>query len=134
MTEYLKDFFDYIIQLQQLGYSIHSIADDECGNYFVNFSVTSVSRGFAFGGIFYSIVLTSDGKISVEKKYGEYIHSFPYYDSLQIAFDVIKKDIQDEHKKREDRERKEVIAKLTPRERELLGIKMTQEFIDNNGV
>ena len=119
------ELFDALIKLQHYGYGIYSVEKDESGNYFIKFAFADVCSGLAFGGIKYEIhfYLTSR-KYLLQRltrnrdNNGFFQKSF----SFDEAIDLIIADIQKIEEEEKQKERQKILDKLTPREREVLGV------------
>ena len=123
----LTQFFDASIKLQQYGYNIYSIdADDK--TYSVTFAYASVCSGLAFGGVQYVIQFYKGStqpifahKIVVRQlRMNAEITSTVH--SIDEAVDFIIADIQKIEEEEKQKERQKILDKLTPREREVLGV------------
>jgi hypothetical protein len=126
----LTQFFDASIKLQEYGYKIHSIEQVIDGKYyFVRFAYTDVCYGLAFGGIQYEIQFYkgSTQPILVHKMVAKKLKlefdSSEEVSNIDEAVDFIITDIQKLEEELKEEERQKVLAKLTPKEREILGIK-----------
>jgi hypothetical protein len=124
----LTQFFDALIKLQEYGYKILSISEDEYKNYFVRFSYADVCSGLAFGGVQYEMEFSKDssqpvflhkmvaGQLRVDFEPSKEVSN------IDEAVDFIIADIQKLQEEVKEGERQRVLAKLTQRERELLGV------------
>lgn len=123
----LTQFFDASIKLQKYGYKIHYIdADDK--TYFVRFSYADVCSGLAFGGVQYDIEFYKGStqpifahKMVVRQLRIDFETTYKVH-SIDEAVDFIIADIQKLEEQLKEEERQRVLAKLTQRERELLGV------------
>ena len=125
----LTQFFDALIKLQNYGYTIYSIEEDD-ETYYVIFAYAHVCSGLAFGGIQYEIqfykgstqpvfthkMVVKKLRMNTETSYTCKVHS------IDEAFDFIIADIQKLEEEEKEKERQRVLAKLTQKERELLGV------------
>lgn len=120
----LTQFFDALIKLQKYGYKIHHIEEDEYKNRFVRFAYADVCSGLAF------YVMTFDHN-SFQPKYVEKyvtkqmelcLDTTEQVSNIDEAVDFIIADIQKLEEEVKEKERQKVLAKLTQRERELLGV------------
>jgi hypothetical protein len=125
----LTQFFDASIKLQKYGYKIHSIEQDtDCKYYFIRFAYADVCFGLAFGGVQYEIQFYKGStqpifahKIVVRQlRMNAEITSTVH--SIDEAVDFIIADIQEIEAEEMKKERQKILDKLTPREREVLGI------------
>jgi hypothetical protein len=122
----LTQFFDALIKLQTYGYSIYSIAENKY-NYFVRFTA-DVCSGLAVGGVQYEVEFSKDSSQPV------FLHKMvarrlrmdfelsKEVSNIDEAVDFIIADIQKLQEEVKEGERQKVLAKLTQRERELLGV------------
>jgi hypothetical protein len=125
----LTQFFDALIKLQEYGYKIDSIKQVTDGKYyFVRFAYAHVCSGLAFGGIQYEIQFykgytqpISVYKMAAKKLKLEF-DSSEEVSNIDEAVDFIIADIQKLEEELKEQERQKVLAKLTQRERELLGV------------
>jgi len=125
----LTQFFDASIKLEKYGYKIHSIEQDtDCKYYFVRFAYADVCSGFAFGGVQYKIQFYKGDtqpilvhKIVVKKLKLEF-DSSEEVSNIDEAVDFIITDIQEIEAEEMKKERQKILEKLTPREREVLGV------------
>ena len=123
----LTQFFDASIKLQKYGYKIHSIdADDK--TYGVTFAYAHVCSGLAFGGVQYEIEFYKGStqpifahKMVVRQLRIDFETTHKVH-SIDEAVDFIIADIQKLEEQLKEEERQRVLAKLTQRERELLGV------------
>jgi hypothetical protein len=123
----LTQFFDASIKLQKYEYKIHSIdADDK--TYFVRFAYADVCSGLAFGGVQYDIEFYKGStqpifahKMVVRQLRIDFETTHKVH-SIDEAVDFIIADIQKLEDQLKEEERQKVLAKLTQRERELLGV------------
>lgn len=123
----LTQFFDASIELQKYGYKIHSIdANDK--TYGVTFAYAHVCSGLAFGGVQYEIEFHKGStqpifahKMVVRQLRMDFETSHKVH-SIDEAADFIIADIQRIEQEQREGERQRVLAKLTQRERELLGV------------
>jgi hypothetical protein len=123
----LTQFFDALIKLQTYGYKIHFI-DDEDKTYGVTFAYADVCSGLAFGGVQYEIQFDKGstqpvflrkmvaGQLRVDFEPSKEVSN------IDDAYDFIIADIQKLQEEVKEGERQKVLAKLTQRERELLGV------------
>jgi hypothetical protein len=125
----LTQFFDASIKLQKYGYKIHSIEQNTDGKYyFIRFAYADVCSGLAFGGVQYEIQFYNGStqpifvyKMVVRKLKLEFEPS-QEVSNIDEAVDFIIADIQKLEDQLKEEERQKVLAKLTQRERELLGV------------
>ena len=122
----LTQFFDASIKLQTYGYKIHFI-DDEDKTYGVTFAYADVCSGLAFGGVQYEIQFSkgSTQPVFLHKmvvRHLEYIVDTKEVSSIDEVFDFIIADIQKLQEEVKEGERQKVLAKLSQKERELLGV------------
>jgi hypothetical protein len=122
----LTQFFDASIKLQTYGYKIHFI-DDEDKTYGVTFAYADVCSGLAFGGVQYEIQFSkgSTQPVFLHKmvvRHLEYIVDTKEVSSIDEAVDFIIADIQKLQEEVKEGERQKVLAKLSQKERELLGV------------
>ena len=121
----LTQFFDALIKLQTYGYLIYSIAENKY-NYFVRFAYTDVCS--AFGGVQYEVEFSKDSSqpnivFKMVVRNLEYImDTTKEVSNIDEAVDFIIADIQKLQEEVKEGERQKVLAKLTQRERELLGV------------
>ena len=125
----LTQFFDASIKLQKYGYKIHSIEQDtDCKYYFVRFAYADVCSGFAFGGVQYVIdfykgstqpIFAHKMVVRQLRMNGEITRTVH---SIDEAIDFIITDIQKIEEEEKQKERQKILDKLTPREREVLGV------------
>ena len=124
----LTQFFDASIKLQKYGYLIYSIEEDEYKNRFVKFAYADVCSGLAFGGIQYEMTFGADSSqpecVSkyVRKQLELCLDITEQVFNIDEAVDFIIADIQTLEEELKEKERQKVLAKLTQRERELLGV------------
>jgi hypothetical protein len=125
----LTQFFDTLIKLQKYGYGIRSIEEDEYKNYFIKFAFDDVCSGLAFGGIQYIVSFSHESfqPVYVEKFVTEKLELClditEQFFNMDEAVDFIIADIQEIEAEEMKKERQKLLDKLTPREREILGIK-----------
>lgn len=124
----LTQFFDASIKLQKYEYKILSISEDEYKNYFVIFAYADVCSGLAFGGVQYEIEFSKDSsqpvflhKMVVRQLRMDFETTYEVH-SIDEAVDFIIADIQKLQEEVKEGERQKVLAKLSQRERELLGV------------
>ena len=123
----LTQFFDASIKLQTYGYLIYSIAENEY-NYFVRFTYADVCSGLAFGGVQYEVEFSKDSSqpnivFKMVVRNLEYImDTTKEVSNIDEAVDFIIADIQKLQEEVKEGERQKVLAKLSQRERELLGV------------
>ena len=125
----LTQFFDASIKLQEYGYKIHSIEQDtDCKYYFIRFAYADVCFGLAFGGIQYEIQFYKGStqpilvyKMVVKKMKLEFDIT-DQVSNMDEAIDLIIADIQKIEEEEKQKERQKLLDKLTPKEREILGI------------
>ena len=123
----LTQFFDASIKLQGYGYKIHYIEEDEYKNRFVRFAYADVCSGLAFGGVQYEITFGHNSfqpecvEKYVTKQLELCLDITEQVFNMDEAVDFIIADIQEIEKEQREGERQRVLAKLTQRERELLG-------------
>jgi hypothetical protein len=124
----LTQFFDASITLQEYGYKILSISEDEYKNYFVRFAYADVCSGLAFGGVQYEMEFSKDSsqpvflhKMVVRQLRMDFETTYEVH-SIDEAVDFIIADIQKLQEEVKEGERQKVLAKLSQRERELLGV------------
>jgi hypothetical protein len=123
----LTQFFDASIKLQKCGYQIHSIdADDK--SYLVRFAYADVCSRLAFGGIQYDIEFYKGStqpifahKMVVRQLRINFETTCKVH-SIDEAVDFIISDIQKIEAEEMKKERQKILDKLTPREREVLGV------------
>jgi hypothetical protein len=123
----LTQFFDALIKLQRYRYKIDYIAEDEY-NYFVRFAYADVCSSLAFGGVQYKMGFSKDSsqpdmvyKMVVRNR--EYImDTTKEVSNIDEVVDFIIADIQKLQEEVKEGERQKVLAKLSQRERELLGV------------
>jgi hypothetical protein len=122
----LTQFFDASIELQEYGYKIHFI-DDEDKTYGVTFAYADVCSGLASGGVQYEIQFSKGStqpvflhKMVVRQLRMDFELS-KEVSNIDEAVDFIIADIQKLQEEVKEGERQKVLAKLTQRERELLG-------------
>lgn len=124
----LTEFFDALIKLQKYGYKIHSIEEDEYKNRFVRFAYAHVCSGLAFGGVQYEMTFGHNSFQPecvvkfVVKQLEFWAEPTEMVSNMDEAVDFIIADIQEIEKEQREGERQRVLAKLTQRERELLGV------------
>lgn len=125
----LTQFFDASIKLQKYGYKIHSIEQDtDCKYYFIRFAYADVCFGLAFGGVQYDIEFYKGSTQPillhrmVVKKLNMNVEITRTVHSIDEAIDFIITDIQKIEEEEKQKERQKILDKLTPREREVLGI------------
>jgi hypothetical protein len=123
----LTQFFDASIKLQKYGYKIHFI-DEEDKTYAVTFAYADVCSGLAFGGVQYEIQFYKGStqpvflhKMVVRQLRMDFETS-QKVSNIDEAVDYIIADIQKLEEQLREEERQRVLAKLTQRERELLGV------------
>lgn len=123
----LTQFFDASIKLQKYGYKIHFI-DEDNKTYFVRFAYADVCSGFAFGGVQYEIQFHKGStqpifahKLVARKLKMNFELPHEVY-SIDEAVDFIIADIQKLEAEEREKERQKILNKLTPREREVLGV------------
>ena len=123
----LTQFFDASIKLQQYGYNIYSI-DAYDKTYSVTFAYASVCSGLAFGGVQYVIQFYKGStqpifahKMVVKKLKLEF-DTTEQISNIDEAVDFIIADIQKIEEEEKQKERQKILDKLTPREREVLGV------------
>ena len=123
----LTQFFDASIKLQTYGYKIHFI-DDEDKTYGVTFAYADVCSGLAFGGVQYEVEFSKDSSqpnivFKMVVRNLEYImDTTKEVSNIDEAVDFIIADIQKLQEEVKEGERQKVLAKLSQRERELLGV------------
>lgn len=124
----LTQFFDASIKLQKYEYKILSISEDEYKNYFVIFAYADVCSGLAFGGVQYEMEFSKDSsqpvflhKMVVRQLRMDFETTYEVH-SIDEAVDFIIADIQKLQEEVKEGERQKVLAKLSQRERELLGV------------
>jgi len=120
------ELFDALIKLQYYGYGIYSVEKDESGNYFIKFAFPDVCSGLAFGGIQYEIhFYPTISKYLLKKLTRNRDNNGFFQESFSIdeAVDFIIADIQEIEAEEIKKERQKILDKLTPKEREILGIK-----------
>ncbi len=124
----LTQFFDASIKLQKYEYKILSISEDEYKNYFVIFAYANVCSGLAFGGVQYEMEFSKDSsqpvflhKMVVRQLRMDFETTYEVH-SIDEAVDFIIADIQKLQEEVKEGERQKVLAKLSQRERELLGV------------
>jgi hypothetical protein len=124
----LTQFFDASIKLQKYEYKILSISEDEYKNYFVIFAYADVCSGLAFGGVQYEMEFSKDSsqpvflhKMVVRQLRMDFETTYEVH-SINEAVDFIIADIQKLQEEVKEGERQKVLAKLSQRERELLGV------------
>jgi hypothetical protein len=124
----LTQFFDALIKLQTYGYKIHFI-DDEDKTYDVTFAYADVCSSLAFGGVQYEMGFSKDSSqpyIIVNKMVARQLRMdfelSKEVSNIDEAVDFIIADIQKLQEEVKEGERQKVLAKLTQRERELLGV------------
>ena len=124
----LTQFLDASIKLQNYGYKIHFIEEDEYKNRFVRFAYSDVFSGLAFGGVQYVMTFCGDSsqpkyvEKCVTKKLELCIGTTEQVSNIDEAIDFIIADIQKLEEEVKEKERQKVLAKLTQKERELLGV------------
>ena len=123
----LTQFFDASIKLQKYEYKIHFI-DEEDKTYGVTFAYADVCSGLAFGGVQYEIQFHkgSTQPVFLHKMVARQLR-MDFEPSKEVsnideAVDFIIADIQKLQEEVKEGERQRVLAKLTQRERELLGV------------
>ena len=123
----LTQFFDALIKLQTYGYKIQFI-DDEDKTYGVTFAYADVCSGLAFGGVQYEIQFHKSStqpvflhKMVVRQLRMDFETTYEVH-SIDEVVDFIIADIQKLQEEVKEGERQKVLAKLTQRERELLGV------------
>ena len=123
----LTQFFDASIKLQKYGYKIHFI-DEEDKTYGVTFAYADVCSGLAFGGVQYEIEFSKSSTQSVilhkmvVRPFRTDFEPNQEVSNIDEAVDYIIADIQKLEEELREGERQKVLAKLTQRERELLGV------------
>jgi len=121
----LTQFFDASIKLQQYGYKIQLIDEDD-KTYFVKFTHhTDIFSSTAYRRIKYyvSFCKSSTQQIFIQRMVGGNLFGTIYsIDEADKAFDFIITDIQKIEEEEEQKERQKILEKLTPREREVLGV------------
>ena len=127
----LTQFFDASIKLEKYGYKIHSIEQDtDCKYYFVRFAYADVCSGFAFGGVQYEIQFYKGDTQPilvhrmVVKKLKLEFDTTEQVSNIDEVIDFIIADIQEIEAEEMKKERQKILEKLTPRQREVLGIKV----------
>ena len=121
----LTQFFDALIKLQTYGYLIYSIAENKY-NYFVRFTYADVCS--AFGGVQYEMEFSKDSsQLDIAYKMVARQLRMDFELSKEVsnideAVDFIIADIQKLQEEVKEGERQKVLAKLSQRERELLGV------------
>ncbi len=123
----LTQFFDALIKLQTYGQLIQSIYENEY-NYLVTFTHAEVCSGLAFGGVQYEMKVWKDSsqpnivnKMVVTLR-GYIVDTVKEVSNIDEAVDFIIADIQKLQEKVKEGERQKVLAKLSQKERELLGV------------
>jgi len=123
----LTQFFDASIKLQTYGYKIHFI-DDEDKTYGVTFAYADVCSGLASGGVQYEIQFIK-GSIQPNIVFKMVVRNLEYImdttkevSNIDEVVDFIIADIQKLQEEVKEGERQKVLAKLSQRERELLGV------------
>jgi len=121
----LTQFFDASIKLQQYGYKIQLIDEDD-ETYFVKFTHhTDICSSTAYRRIMYyaKFCKSSTQQIFIHRMVGGNIFGTIYsIDEADKAFDFIIADIQEIEAEEIKKERQKILDKLTPREREVLGV------------
>jgi len=117
----LTQFFDASIKLQNYGYKIKFIEQDEYKNYFVSFAHADVCSALAFGGIKYTIDFCPTPKYVYKHEPRTDVNINQKVSTIDEAVDFIIADIQKLEEEVKEGERQKVLSKLTQRERELLG-------------
>jgi len=121
----LTQFFDASIKLQQYGYKIQLIDEDD-KTYFVEFHHhTDICSSTAYRRIMYCVRFckSSTQQIFIGRMVGGNLFGTIYsIDGADKAFDFIIADIQEIEEEEKQKERQKLLDKLTPREREILGI------------
>jgi len=117
----LTQFFDATIKLQNYGYKINFIEQDEYENYFVTFTYADVCSGLAFGGNRYTIDFCPTPNYVYKRNSRTDVNINQKVSTVDEAVDFIIDDIQKLEKELKEKERQKVLDKLTQRERELLG-------------
>ena len=123
----LTQFFDALIKLQTYGYSIYSIAENKY-NYFVRFTYADVCSGLAVGGVQYEVEFSKDSSqpVFLHKMVARQLRMdfelSKEVSNIDEAVDFIIADIQKLQEEVKEGERQRVLAKLSQRERELLGV------------
>jgi hypothetical protein len=121
----LTQFFDALIKLQTYGYLIYSIAENKY-NYFVRFAYTDVCS--AFGGVQYEVEFSKDSSQPnivfkmVARQLRMDFELSKEVSNIDEVVDFIIADIQKLQEEVKEGERQKVLAKLSQRERELLGV------------
>jgi hypothetical protein len=124
----LTQFFDALIKLQGYGYKIHYIEEDEYKNRFVRFAYADVCSDLAFGGVQYEMTFGHNSSQPecvvkfVVKQLEFWAEPTEMVSNMNEAVDFIIADIQKLQEEVKEGERQRVLAKLTQRERELLGV------------
>ena len=118
----LTQFFDASIKLQNYGYNIYSITEDEYKNYFVRFAYADVCSALAFGGNSYTIDFCPTPNYVYKRNSRTDVNINQKVSTVDEAVDFIIADIQKLEEEVKERERQKVLDKLTQRERELLGV------------
>jgi hypothetical protein len=118
----LTQFFDASIKLQGYGYKINLIQQDEYKNYFVTFAYADVCSGLAFGGFSYTIDFCPTQNYVCKRNFRTDIKINQRVSTIDEELDFIIADIQKIEEELKEQERQKVLAKLTQRERELLGV------------
>ena len=122
----LTQFFDASIKLQEYGYKIHSIdADDK--TYSVEFThhtdICSSAAYYHRIRYYVSFCKSSTQQIFIGRMVGGNLFGTIYsIDGADKAFDFIIADIQKIEEEEKQKERQKLLDKLTPKEREVLGI------------
>ncbi len=123
----LKQFFDASIKLQNYGYKIKFIDEDD-KTYSVIFAYANVCSGLAFGGVQYEIEFYKSPvyPFLVQKMTTRQLRidfeTTKEVSNIDEAVDFIIADIQKLEEQLKEEERQKVLAKLTQREREILGV------------
>ena len=121
----LTQFFDVSIKLQKYGYKIQLIDEDD-ETYFVKFTHhTDICSSTAYRRIMYyvSFCKSSTQQIFIHRMVGGNLFGTIYsIDEADKAFDFIIADIQEIEAEEIKKERQKILDKLTPREREVLGV------------
>lgn len=130
----LTEFFNASIKLQEYGYKINTI-DEYDKTYYVRFAFAHVCSRLSFGGVQYDVEFHKGCPIQsvfahrVHKmllRQMEYvIDTTKDVHSIDEVVDFIISDIQKLEEKEKEKERQKVLAKLTQREKELLGLSGT---------
>jgi hypothetical protein len=118
----IKEIFEAVITLQEYGYKINLIEKDEYENYFLTFALADVCSGLAFGGCEYTISLTPTPKYVDKRIIRTDVDITQKVSTIEEAINFIVDDIKRFNEELKEEERKEALAKLTKREKELLGL------------